>query len=197
MKNLLLNKIVIATSVGLLITAFIGGCQYGKSRCPVYTSNTTIEYVHDTIPRYIKGDSIPFPVKPETIVYNTIEYKYHDVDTAAILKNYYAKYVYKRNFSNDDLLVNWTDTISQNSYYPEVTFSYVILKPTQVTTTNTVAPVPAIKKNMLTLGMITQGLPETNTLDLRYSYDKMYTGLQYNFANKEWFCSVGVTLFKW
>ncbi len=199
----MMNKILIAITVALLISAFIGGCQYGKHRCGVkYITRTTTTTVYDTITKHIKGDSIPFPVKPDAIVYNTVEYKYHDVDTAAILKDYYAKHVYSRSFSNVDLLVNWTDTISQNSYHPGATFSYTILRPTEIINT-TVEQVNVLDSRILFVGVTIPMYPLPidgkiyPSYDIRLVKDLGYLGFEYNPYYKTVGLQLGVRLFDW
>jgi hypothetical protein len=61
--------------------------------------------------RTIKGDSIPF----EVLVHDTL-WKSIDVDTMAIIKNYFAKLIYKDTLKLDDSLgtIVVIDTISEN-----------------------------------------------------------------------------------
>lgn len=70
----------------------------------------TIEVVKTKI-KTIKGDSIPF----EVLVHDTL-WKTMDVDTMAIIKNYFAKIIYKDTLKLDDSLgtVVVIDTISEN-----------------------------------------------------------------------------------
>lgn len=70
----------------------------------------TIEVVKTKI-KTIKGDSIPF----EVLVHDTL-WKTIDVDTMAIIKNYFAKIIYKDTLKLDDSLgtVVVIDTISEN-----------------------------------------------------------------------------------
>lgn len=70
----------------------------------------TIEVVKTKI-KTIKGDSIPY----EVLVHDTL-WKTIDVDTMAIIKNYFAKIIYKDTLKLDDSLgtVVVIDTISEN-----------------------------------------------------------------------------------
>jgi hypothetical protein len=70
----------------------------------------TIEVVKTKI-KTIKGDSIPF----EVLVHDTL-WKSIDVDTMAIIKNYFAKLIYRDTLKLDDSLgtVVVIDTISEN-----------------------------------------------------------------------------------
>jgi hypothetical protein len=70
----------------------------------------TIEVVKTKI-KTIKGDSIPF----EVLVHDTL-WKSIDVDTMAIIKNYFAKLIYRDTLKLDDSLgtIVVIDTISEN-----------------------------------------------------------------------------------
>ena len=104
---------LIASGVFILIMlfSFIGGCQHGKKVkvCPVITTgtfaihDTTHHYIYDIWPWYVEGK--------DTTIYQPVPAV---VDTAAILRDYFAKHVYDRKWENDTLLVNLNDTISQN-----------------------------------------------------------------------------------
>lgn len=69
---------------------------------------------HDTIP----GDSVPYEVllpKPYPVFKDTGSTKYKDVDTCAILRDYYAQYYYSDTMKNDtSALVIVNDMVTEN-----------------------------------------------------------------------------------
>jgi hypothetical protein len=127
----LINKILTGVVILIITGAFIGGCQYGKSKvkCPTISHDTTT--IYDTVVHNIV-DSFPYYVNHhDTIIYDhnipTI------VDTAKILKDYFATHIFDRKWEDDTLKVNVIDSISKNipignsfKYKIKVPFSTVI-----------------------------------------------------------------------
>jgi len=101
-----------------------------------FCSEDKIEYISDTLFIY---DTVIYNMEPEvyyitrdTIVYDTIyEEKFMPVDTAAILKDYYAFHKYTRTMRDSNLLIQITDVISRNQFY-DTNVNYRILRPTQI-----------------------------------------------------------------
>lgn len=106
----------------IFLLTFFFGCQHGKKIkvCPTITTTTIT--VHDTVPHeiptyypwYIKGD--------DSIVY------VHDsipivIDSAEVIKDYYAQHYSSSQFEDSLLLVNESYMLTQNKYYP-IDFKY-------------------------------------------------------------------------
>lgn len=115
-----LPYIVIA---GLVVYIFfIKSCQ----KCPECKEGTA---THDTLLLYTDTGKhvievpVPYPVasKPDTVPM--------DVDTLAILQDYYAHYFYEQVIADTNLTVTLNDTVSQNKIMGRG-FSYRWLKPT-------------------------------------------------------------------
>jgi hypothetical protein len=103
---------------------YIGWHLY-KSLHPVKPVVTNTIIVHDTIPHYI-NHYVPWYIQGENvIIHDTIP---KDIDTLAILHDYYDKHIYHRLWENDTLKVAVTDTIAQNKYMGSG-FTYQIKTP--------------------------------------------------------------------
>ena len=83
-------------AIFVMFVCFVSGCNYHKKRfkCPEITTNTII--IHDTLIHEIV-DSFPYYVQNwDTIIYtDTI---IQPVDTAEILRDYFALHVYNRHW---------------------------------------------------------------------------------------------------
>lgn len=123
--------LIAGVAIILFLLTFMKGCQYGKQhkKCPEIVSNTV--YLHDTITRTII-DHVPYYVQEVDTVYYPKEIP-AKVDTAQILKNYFATFKYDRYWTAKDTLeVYLTDYISQNKSIHNV-FKYKWLLPTTIT----------------------------------------------------------------
>ena len=125
-------KLVLA-GVAILVLFGTGMCTgYKVKKCPEITTETII--VHDTITHTIPNDIYHYvQVLKDTVIYND-KIVYKDVDTAQILKNYFATYTYERYFHDKNINIFLNDSISQNKSVGH-SFKYEWLKP-QVVTNN-------------------------------------------------------------
>jgi hypothetical protein len=174
------NKYIKYIALGLFLCvlsgSFIGGCSYGRSHkiCPqiesdtIWWPDTITHHVYHIYPWYIEGK--------DTTVYVEIPTK---VDTAAILKDYFAKRVYDRQWIAKDSLfqVNLKDTISQNRLDGH-DFSYKFLKQVPIVT-NTVDN--SLHYNRYIYGGIDLPVRKAN-----------YFELEILMANPKWYFGVGV-----
>lgn len=105
-----------------LVVFYMLGCNHGKRlACPV--NKDTVSVKHDTVWTEVKRDTqyiphidtiihtIPVPFYIDDTLYLEA---FREIDTAAILKDYYAKRYYKDSQSVFDGYVLINDTISQN-----------------------------------------------------------------------------------
>lgn len=103
-----------------------------KPDCPeigktTIIETTTYDTIKETTPEYIP---IPGPVSYDTT------YLYHDIDTAAILKDYFASYKYSDTVNLDSVKLIIKDTVSQNKIKSR-SVEYELLFPTKtITITN-------------------------------------------------------------
>jgi hypothetical protein len=173
----LLNQIALGAVVVLLIGIFIGGCQYGKSRVQCPTITTTTQYIHDTINHYIPNDIYHYNQGKDTIIYrDSLIYQYHDVDTVAILRDYYALHTYNRLWTDTLIRVDLVDVISENKPISNK-FKYTLLKP-QTSIVNTITP-PPIFKNRLYAGL---SCPVYGYKDFAVSVQAQYSTPKYLFG---------------
>lgn len=119
--------------VGLVLIALAGVFYFGWTMhskynpCPVITSDTV--YVYDTITHVIP-DTIPYMVvKYDSIVYRDTVFK--DVDTATILRDYFAEHYYTRHWNDTLISVTQHDVITENKF-KDSDFTYKLLKPVTV-----------------------------------------------------------------
>lgn len=93
---------------------------------PEVTTQTV--YIRDTMPReIIKPDIVTLVEKIQVPVPN-------DVDTAAILADYFARNIYERKWENEEVRIWVTDTLQWNKLIPG-SLMYSILRPTAINTT--------------------------------------------------------------
>jgi len=91
--------------------------------CPLLITDTIT--IHDTVTHYITQYK-PWYIQGENvIIHDTIP---KDIDTLAILHDYYDKHIYHRTWENDTLRASVTDTITRNKYAGS-SFSYQIKVP--------------------------------------------------------------------
>lgn len=163
----------------LLGTGFFGGWHAHKEfrPCPTITHDTITLY--DTTTHIIINDVHHYHSKIDTIIYRDTIFK--DVDTAAILKDYYALHVYDRNWlgmeGKDSLLtVSLKDTITENKSIGNI-FKYKILRPQSIinnTTDNTIT-----YNSYLYAGLtipISKGKMDEISFDGIYAFPKAYLG---------------------
>lgn len=161
-----------------LTLSYITGCSHGRKtkQCPQITSNTV--YVHDTITRTITNRFPYYVYKTDTVIYDHLIPA--DVDTALILKNYFATYKYDRYWAaRDTLEVFLTDYISENKPVNNV-FRYRWLLPQTITTNiqdNTVT-----YNSYLYVGGSVPVYPfdfKYSSIDLTLTLPKWYVGVGY------------------
>ena len=95
--------------------------------CPTIESDTI--YVIDTVIREIPNYVPYYVYRTDSVVYRDTVFK--DVDTTAILKDYFAIHYYTRNWEDSLLKVTLDDAISENKPIHN-TFRYTILRPQTV-----------------------------------------------------------------
>ena len=114
------NLVIIAIILALVLALFLKRCGNGGR------GTTTIKI--DTVYKEVKGDvtyvpvidtiyhtrNVYVPTNPDLLIDTMYLPELIDVDTLAILKDYYAHVVYKDTLRNQYGYISVTDTISQN-----------------------------------------------------------------------------------
>jgi len=110
----------------VMFICFISGCNYHKnhSKCPEITTNTVI--IHDTIIHNIVDTFPYYIVKTKEIIYRDTILR--EVDTANILRDYFAYHIYDRNWKDSLITVDLRDTVTENKFLRNE-FTYKILRP--------------------------------------------------------------------
>jgi len=132
------NKIILYVSVILLILGltFFGGYRYYGSTHQIVTQTDTI-LIYDTIIHEIPNDVHHYHVDIDTVFVPDSILIPSDVDTLAILADYYRIYNYKRAWEDSVISVTFTDQISQNRIFQSSLLQYKLLKPQTVITNTT------------------------------------------------------------
>lgn len=164
---------------GAVLLALLGVCYFGYTmypkfnKCPDVLADTV--YVKDTILHYIP-DTIPY----YTVIYDSIVYHdtvYKDVDTAEILKDYFAVHYFTRNWTDSLLTVTLKDAVSRNSLLDN-TFTYKILRDQQVI--NNVINIYS-KYVMVGASLPTKSVQHFNlNVEINYVTPKFYVGIGYD-----------------
>jgi|WetSurSiteA1Bulk_404760.scaffolds.fasta_scaffold03812_2 hypothetical protein len=186
-----LNYIV----VGLVLLAlagifFAGYSVYPKvNKCPqtardtVYVRDTTIYYIKDTIPYY--------DIHRDTVIYNdTIPV---NIDTSAILEDYFAFHYFTRTWTDSLLTVTLTDVVSRNSLLDN-TFAYTILRPQQVIN-NVINNYSYGKYIIAGVDVPMKDIKYVN-IDVMFVTRRWYAGVGYNIYLNSPTLKAGATLFK-
>jgi hypothetical protein len=195
MKNILIG---IAVFVLTILFSFIGGCQYNKTHSkPIIVSDTvrvydtTDHYIYNIWPWYVEGK--------DTTIYVDVP---ADVDTALILKDYFASHVYSRKWENDTLRVNLLDTVSQNRFAGN-NFHYRIKIP--FTTVNTTIDKSVHYSKYIYIGAsLPVYPPKVNTISNinyvaisgLYAFNKGYFNVYWQPYIKTFTFGTGITLFR-
>jgi len=126
-----MRKLIIILVTLLLISLTINYIHL-KNPSEVLVETDTI-HQYDTITYTIENDIHHYHEVLDTI-FLPIEIS-NNIDTNQIITNYFSTYVYDREFKDTNILVNITDSISQNEIHNEK-FEYKILKPMTTTVIN-------------------------------------------------------------
>jgi hypothetical protein len=168
---------------------FWGYKSYPKLKpCPQIVSNTVI--LHDTIIHRIV-DTVPYYiVRRDSIIYRDIIFK--DIDTAAILRNFYAIHYFTRTWEDSLLSAKSEDAISQNEFVDNK-FTYRILRTQSITYTTVDNSVVYNKYILLGLNVPIQDY-QSAQIEAIFVMPKFYLGA--GFGTKGLSVKAGGTLFK-
>lgn len=165
---------------------------YPKMRpCPVVTSDTLI--IRDTVWHTIV-DSFPMYVAGKDSIIYRDSLIYANVDTAQILKDWYAIHIYDREWKDTNIVVTMKDFITQNKSVHNV-FNYKILRPQTIIQNNIDNSIHYNKYVTLGISVPFKEITHVN-LDARYQWSKGYIGTFYSSDLKSFGVSGGVVLFK-
>ena len=158
--------------------------------CSVITHDTIL--VYDTI-TYTIHDSIPYVVR-DTIFYPKPYEVPSIVDTAAILRDYYAVYDYTWSRPDTNLLFNFKTRVTQNKPIG-YDFTYKILRPQQVI--NNITDNSITYNRYISLGLDIP-IKNVNQIEIEglYNWDKGYLGVGYTPELKSASIKLGATILK-
>lgn len=191
MKKWNLALIAVSVSIVLLLT-MLGGWSLHKNLrpCPVITHDTT--YVWDTVVHHIT-DLVPYYIVRTDTIIQTIEIP-ADVDTAAILRSFFSKYVYERKWEDTLIYVHLWDTITQNKSIGNE-FTYKFKKPQTIVINN-------VDNSITYHSYVSVGLTgvlkdyRQSSLDIIYNGPNIYAGAGYNPYLNGFNIKVGIPIIK-
>lgn len=151
-------------------------------------AKTNIEYKYDTIK--VAG-VLPKPPKPDTIILVTPP---ENVDTSAVIKEYYSKNIYNRPFEDSSISITLVDTVFENKLQ-KGTIEYKILRPTQVIT-NIFNPVDPPKRKLFLGAELRSDTSLSVNAFLLDKKDRLF-GVGYDPFNKAFSISGAIRILKW
>jgi hypothetical protein len=182
---------LIAVAIVLLL-GILGGWRLHKTLrpCPVITQDTIT--LVDTVVHTIEIRVPYYIIHTDTIIWE-VEIP-AQVDTAFILKDYFAKHVYTREWKDSLLYAVQVDTVSQNKISPQ-SFSYKILRP-QTIITNTIDNTTTYN-SYLTVGF-TMLLNDPKYWGVKGTLNtsKFYVGVGYHPSVKSFSIDAGIPIIK-
>lgn len=175
------NKKIIAAYLGaftailslclLLWCSFYGGVKVGEKRASVITDTVT---VRDSFPVYVPT--------PHQIIVDTV---FAEIDTAAVITDYYSRKIYADTLSRAGVTVVIHDTVYNNS----LANRYVEFDVSLPITT------PKMKKNTLNISF--DGNPYSLNLMAGYRHNRIEYRLGYDLYNRTPTVGIGIKLAQW
>jgi hypothetical protein len=143
----------IATIALIIVVILLARCKGCKEAGTIVKTDIVTTIIHDTVP-FSTIVYVPQPYAIEQPVYVEGKEVIREVDTAAILKDYYSTRFYSDTQSLDRATVIINDQISENRIKQRQVYGNVIHDSIKTTITNTIV-LP--RKNELYGGVISQG----------------------------------------
>lgn len=184
--------IYLAVVIAVLLITFFAGGQYYKSQHPVKVINKT-ELIYDTVTHYVPNDIYHYSERIDTVYVPKIVEIPSDIDTAAILVNYYSKFKYQRYWNDSLIKIELVDVISQNRVIASNWLKYEILRPQTV---NKYTTIVNNYTNYVNLSISSDILFEQPEIELRYITKKGSFGAGYIPTTNTFTFNAGVNLFK-
>ncbi len=172
----------------LAILMFLGGYRYHAYTHPINPPTHDTTYVWDTI----YHDIHHYHQKIDTVLYPDSVLIPIDVDTNAILKDYFAIYKYDRHWNDSTIEVLLSDTITQNKIEGSNFLKYKLLKP-QTTIINNITNVTTYK-SYINLGINTDYKFQHSILELKLIGPRYSVGAGYGIQDKTLFLNAGVNI---
>lgn len=180
-------------AIFVMFACFISGCCYHKnhSKCPEIITNTVI--IHDTLIHEIV-DTFPYYIShTDTVIYTDIIIQ--PVDTAEILRDYFALHIYNRHWEDSLLSVNLRDTITENHFLGNQ-FQYQILRPQTIINTTQDNSIHYAKYVYAGFDLPFKNM-EYASVDVLYVFSRGYLGFGYIPLQKCISFEIGLRLFSW
>lgn len=184
-----ITYIIIGLLLAFLGIIFYGGYRYGYSKKECPKIDTTYVYKYDTVWHYITK----YIIGKDSIIYDTT-YLDKPIDTAYILRDYYAKHTYTRTFPSDTVSIIVMDTVTQNKFLGSVV-KYKVNVP--FTTINTTVDNSTTYDRYLYFG-IDVPIKNLNYIELEgiYGTEKYYLGAGYTPQLKSFDVKLGTRIIK-
>lgn len=195
------NIIALGAFLAVLTMSFIGGCQYHKKtfKCPEIASDTV--YVQDSSWYHIIDSLMNLPPnevikwKPSDTIFIPADTFFKNVDTMAILRNFYSVFEYKWervDTGKIELLLKTTVTQNKPIKYD---LTYRITQPTQII--NNIVDNSTNYGSYISLGFDVP-LKNVNYIEIEsiYNWRKGYVGIGYTPMLRSVDVKAGVNLFK-
>ena len=184
MKNKLI--IVIVFLVIMSTSFFLGGKYYSNNNI-VYQTSSDTTHVTDSVIHVMKDSAAYYVEIFDTIIeYVNVPI---DIDTAYIMKDYYAKKKFIRNWEDSLIKVSLTDILYENSPYSNK-FTYIIKRPQQIIVNNYTKPLYkytvygglfmdiGVKEPIIGLNLTY--IKDKNLFSIGYAPHNKYIHLKYN-----------------
>ena len=178
--------------VALVALSFFGGVIYHKHTMKPLEAITITNTVYDTVDHYITNQVPYYITRVDSIVIRDTVFK--DVDTSAIVKDYFTVHYYTRVWEDSLLKVTLKDAIAENRSIDN-TFTYKILRPQTITHTTIDNSVSYSK--YFSIG-VDVPIKDFSYIELEgfYHWSKGYLGLGYTPELKSLNVKLGAVLFK-
>jgi hypothetical protein len=192
LKSLKATTVIIAVLVGIVLM---------QRACPVvrYVDNDRIIYKDTTIFKY---DTIKKTDYKDVFIYKTIvkhdtTFLFHDVDTTAILSDYFAEKFYVDTLSNDTILFALMRSKVAQNELQERSFTYSILRPeTIIHKTEIINPLKNKIFVDLSIGINMNQISTPIGLSYMSKSDKVYS-VKYDPFMKVFFIGTSFKLFEY
>jgi hypothetical protein len=193
------KNIIIAVLILVILTGVFFGGWYTHSKvrpCPVLSHDTL--YIHDTVTHVIHDTITSYKIKIDSIKYRDQQWmdsvlKATKVDTANILREYYAVKNYMRNWDDSLITINLHDVISQNAPVDN-TLTYKFKKPQQIIQ-NIDNSIVYSRYIYFGGGFVLNDAKYSNA-EILYTYRRGYTGVGYLPFQKYFVVKLGVKVFQ-
>jgi len=163
---------------GLILCVLTGVWFWGyytcKNRNPLPEAISDTVYIHDTIKHTIT-DRVPYYITrlDSVIIRDTV---FREIDTAAILEDYFAVHYYLRTWQDSLIKVSIEDAVTENNFISN-NFTYQFLRPQ--TLINNVTNITNFNKYLYIGGSVTLPDAKYSNVGVYGAFSRSFFGLSY------------------